>query len=334
MIIRFHCPTMIIKYFLIGFLLCYRTPERLIEGVILDAENGEPVPYVTVRLSDESFYTIGDLNGEFKLTIPNNNNNPILIFSSLGYETTSIVVYDNHYLTVELNKSITELDEVIINALSPRQIVEQAIRRITTDSFREDIRFNGSFNFLANIDAKVTKESDSIINIDENKYCLSSSLPTVSEIYYQSEVSMEKYFLYMMNFDHVLYPRGFLTTNNLSSWQFDLLDIIQTDGEYIYVIKATFLANEQIMKHEAILCIKDSNYSITEIDFNYFWYKEHFIQLTDNILSADISWKGSYKYNSSYGKYDIDSFMLSKKTKLLNDTIPGEVEIMGTFKRF
>ena len=78
------------------------------KGVVVD-ESGKPIPYVNIWVENENIGTTSEENGSFNLEI---NEEKILVFSALGFETRRIIstISENVIMTQQL----VQLNEVII----------------------------------------------------------------------------------------------------------------------------------------------------------------------------------------------------------------------------
>ena len=77
-------------------------------------QDGAPLTGVTISLKGTSVSTISDNTGSFKINIPDEQNNPILIFSSTGYLTQQVTVGGKSSIDVKLIRDIKNLNEVVV----------------------------------------------------------------------------------------------------------------------------------------------------------------------------------------------------------------------------
>lgn len=87
--------------------------QQQVSGKVTDAA-GLPVPGVTVLIKGTSKGTVTNFDGNYTITVPNPEN--VLVFSSLGFATQEITVGNRSTINITLKESLSELEEVTINA--------------------------------------------------------------------------------------------------------------------------------------------------------------------------------------------------------------------------
>ena len=90
--------------------------ERQVTGKVTGLADSSPLPGVNVVLKGTASGTITDSNGAFSMTVPSADSE--LIFSFVGFVTTSIKVGNSSTLTVALSEDISTLQEVIVSGLA------------------------------------------------------------------------------------------------------------------------------------------------------------------------------------------------------------------------
>ncbi|HEX7757425.1 MAG TPA: TonB-dependent receptor [Niabella sp.] len=86
-----------------------RFQEKL-SGKITDADSGEPLTGVTVSVKNGTISVYSDTAGVYTIAA---SRGAVLEFSFVGYESRAITVGDETQINVSLEKSITNLDEVV-----------------------------------------------------------------------------------------------------------------------------------------------------------------------------------------------------------------------------
>ncbi|GAB3651598.1 TonB-dependent receptor [Echinicola sediminis] len=83
-----------------------------IGGQVTSANEPAGIPGVTVRLKGSTTGTITDLDGKYSIEVPSETS--ILVFSSIGYATTEVVVGSRTEINVLLEEDTKALDEVVV----------------------------------------------------------------------------------------------------------------------------------------------------------------------------------------------------------------------------
>ena len=83
-----------------------------VTGVVTDQK--DPLPGVNITVKGSATGVVSDSNGSYSINVPNEN--AVLSFSFVGYETSEIVVGDRRIINVVLNESTQQIDEVIVVA--------------------------------------------------------------------------------------------------------------------------------------------------------------------------------------------------------------------------
>ncbi len=99
----------LLALFSISF-MCAQTFE--ITGTVIDQESNLPLPGVTISVIGESKGVITDFDGNYVLKVSNEER--VLRFSYLGFETQNIKVGKSRIINVTLNPESTSLDEVVV----------------------------------------------------------------------------------------------------------------------------------------------------------------------------------------------------------------------------
>ncbi|WP_421919292.1 SusC/RagA family TonB-linked outer membrane protein [Marinifilum sp.] len=88
--------------------------KKAITGKIKDAETGEELVGVTIRIKGTTDGTISDINGDYSfLAYPNST----IQFSYIGYVVKEEDVNERNSINISLSQDITNLDEVVVTAL-------------------------------------------------------------------------------------------------------------------------------------------------------------------------------------------------------------------------
>jgi hypothetical protein len=96
-----------------------------IEGCLLDRYTQEPVAYATVGLPSDAIGTITNLNGDFRLRLPDSLRGALLQFSHIGYLTqetdlSQMPAYPRIFL---LEPKVISIQEVVVRLVNPLRLL-------------------------------------------------------------------------------------------------------------------------------------------------------------------------------------------------------------------
>ncbi|MBB6463656.1 SusC/RagA family TonB-linked outer membrane protein [Flammeovirga kamogawensis] len=122
-----HLERIELKNYLLLFLIFLvtnigfgQTEKNLVSGTIKD-ENDEPLPGVTIRVLETGTGTISDYDGNFRVNLPKELENPKLQFSFVGLVTKEVDVKGRSFIEVKLAQDTQRLDEVIVVGYSSQK---------------------------------------------------------------------------------------------------------------------------------------------------------------------------------------------------------------------
>ncbi|UZR98967.1 SusC/RagA family TonB-linked outer membrane protein [Chondrinema litorale] len=82
-----------------------------ITGKVTSAEDGEPLPGVSIIVKGTATGTTTNFDGEFSISV---NSNDVLVFSFIGYKTFEIEVNNQTVIDVSLEMDLEQLEEVVV----------------------------------------------------------------------------------------------------------------------------------------------------------------------------------------------------------------------------
>ena len=80
-------------------------------GSVVDKQN-EPLPGVTVNIKGGSQGVITDVDGKYRIKVPNRK--AVLVFSFIGFQTQEVSINGRSTVDVILQETITQLNDVVI----------------------------------------------------------------------------------------------------------------------------------------------------------------------------------------------------------------------------
>lgn len=104
------------KLLLLTFLVLTGTfafaQQRTVSGTVTGAEDGQPLPGVNLVIKGTTSGTVTDVNGEYKITISNDDD--VIVFSFIGFQSQEIRVGSQASINVTLAADVQQLSEVVV----------------------------------------------------------------------------------------------------------------------------------------------------------------------------------------------------------------------------
>lgn len=130
-----------------------------IKGQVRDVK-GNSLPGVTVSVKGTSLGVVTDVNGNFKIELPDKKE-VILVFSFVGMKSQEIVCKDQLFLKVVMEEDVTEMQEVVVTGIFERKA--ESFTGSATVIKKEELMRRGNQNLLQNL-----KNIDPSFRIVEN----------------------------------------------------------------------------------------------------------------------------------------------------------------------
>lgn len=124
---------------------------KQITGKVEDPK-GEPLIGVSILVKGTDEGTITDMDGNYK--IETHSNNPVLIFSYIGYKTQEVSLKGQSSINVTLMDDTQIIDEVVVTALGIKR-AEKALSYNVQQVNTEAITANKDANFINALNGKV-----------------------------------------------------------------------------------------------------------------------------------------------------------------------------------
>lgn len=106
------------------------TNQIEISGKVIGQDDGMPIAGATIYAkSNNKIATISDENGNFKLSVPENEN--YIIVSYMGYETIESKINGTTQLSINLKPSENVLDQVFVTALGVKKVSKSITYAVT-----------------------------------------------------------------------------------------------------------------------------------------------------------------------------------------------------------
>ena len=108
-----------------------------IHGTVTDKKTGESVIGATVLVKGTSNGTISDVNGNYNLTVPDNE--AIIVYSYVGYKTVEIPANGSSAMNIKLEENVQEMEDVVVigYGTQKRQDLSSAISTISSKDIKD-----------------------------------------------------------------------------------------------------------------------------------------------------------------------------------------------------
>lgn len=116
--------------------------EISIRGKVISEDSPTGLPGVSIMVKGTSTGTVTDLDGAFELTVPDNN--AILVFSFVGYNTQEVTVGTQTQINITLESDVKALSEVVVvgYGTARRKDLTGSVQQISSRDFNAGINPN------------------------------------------------------------------------------------------------------------------------------------------------------------------------------------------------
>jgi len=135
-----------------GFILSsVMAQERIVRGKVTSSDDGMPLPGVSVVVQGTTKGTATDAGGVYSLSLSGAEN--VLLFSFVGFKTTTIAVGDQTVIDVVLESDVTTLGEVVVVGYGTQRKVDITGAVVQVDG--QEISKQVSINPISALQGKV-----------------------------------------------------------------------------------------------------------------------------------------------------------------------------------
>jgi outer membrane receptor for ferric coprogen and ferric-rhodotorulic acid len=89
--------------------------QRTVTGTVTRADDGSPLPGVTVLVQGTTIGQLTDAEGRYTIQVPNNQ--AVLNFSFIGFTPQSVTVGSQSAINIRMDEALLQMDEVVVTAL-------------------------------------------------------------------------------------------------------------------------------------------------------------------------------------------------------------------------
>lgn len=126
--------------------------DRVITGKVTSSEDGSSLPGVNVVIKGTTNGTVTDIDGNYKLSVPEDGG--ILVFSFIGLESQEAEIGSRSTIDALMDSDIQQLSEVVVTALGvTREVASLGYATQTVDA--EEVTKAKEANFVNSLSGKV-----------------------------------------------------------------------------------------------------------------------------------------------------------------------------------
>lgn len=263
-------------FFLLSF-YCLTAQTITINGKVLNKTDNQVIPYCAIGSMNTNKGTVCNENGEFVL---NTDSNEILVISLIGFEKKTINIQslpNKKDVIIYLEPTSYQLSEVSILAISPLEIIKNAINKIQTNYPLKPCILSGFYRETMEDNKKYTRLLEAAVNIYDpgfnprkNKLNEITKLIAVRSSYNLSPIFKGLHYngiteLYHRNL--VKYVGDFLNEKNFNNYVYQLDSVTVLNEEAVYVISFNPKKDIEKVLSEGKMFIRKKDFAILEINY-------------------------------------------------------------------
>jgi len=145
------------KIFFLALMLAVCIPYTIaqvktVTGRITSADDGNPIPGVTVIVKEAETGVITNIDGEYSIEVPANGQ--ILKFSFVGMISQEVAIGEQTKIDAVLQTDFVKVDEVVVTALGIRK-EKKALGYSVTEVNNEEITASRESNVINSLSGRV-----------------------------------------------------------------------------------------------------------------------------------------------------------------------------------
>jgi TonB-linked SusC/RagA family outer membrane protein len=131
--------TFLVAVFMHWSALSFSQSPQTISGTVTEAATGEGLPGVTVMIKGTGDGMVTDLEGKYRINVPQDLQNPTIVFSFVGYKTQEVPVANQSVIDVALQEDSKQLEEIVVVGYGSQLKAEVtgAVQSINADDLKD-----------------------------------------------------------------------------------------------------------------------------------------------------------------------------------------------------
>jgi hypothetical protein len=254
-----------------------------IKGKIVDSETKSPLVFATVAVKESNVAIVTNIDGEFTLKIGDPATSKSLDISFLGYKNKNVLISelrDNGYKNViMLEAAPIPIKEIIVKPLDPYDIVEKAIKNISTNYesvpnlmtafYRETIRKNRTYVSIGEAVVEIFKAPyANDIRFDGTRIYKgrkSTDVEKMDTVLFKLQGGPVS----VLQLDIAKNSESIMTLDAMQNYNYTLSGVIEIDNKPHYVVDFLQKPSVDIPLFMGSLYIEMESYAITEAEFGF-----------------------------------------------------------------
>lgn len=131
--------------------------QATLSGIVVEAESGEPLSFVNIRVEGTTLGTVSSLDGTYLLRLPPDNYT--IIYSMVGYKTENRIIdltEKNEVVNIKLFSAAIEFPDIVVTTTDPAVLIMEAalkrkaqqVNRLNTYTYLLYTKFYASLDTL------------------------------------------------------------------------------------------------------------------------------------------------------------------------------------------
>ena len=248
-----------------------------IEGHVVDAEDGLPMPLVNVSIKHQSLGTITNSQGAFEFKIPHTFKDSTLVFSFLGYHTSQVIIPESDsILNVVLEPSTVKLEEIEVAYKDPKEIITILKNNHGQNYWNKQALLSGFFRESIRQDGRYVQVSEAIVEIVKPSYDKPSNMERVKFIKGRKKHDLQSMDLVdfkleggpfqFSRVDIARYHDFFPKDNTLYKYAYDGIDVL--NEALVYKVSFKPYNDNGELLYSGILFIDAESFALVRAEFS------------------------------------------------------------------
>lgn len=278
---RLHITFLLIFSALLCFAINDPDDKKNVQGIVVDGETGEPLPFAHVYAG--GIRTVTNIDGEFTITLPKEDHVTIEV-SFIGYETSTIVQAEEK-LTVKLQPSSIQLEAVTVR--TGESIVWEVFKNLKlnyefrqksmTCYYKETLEDTAGFYYLAEGILDVFQPND--VSLDKTEI---SPIKVRKQAFKEmnSDITMIRGHASDMLRSLERREKSFIHQDNFKHYEYSFEGLSSYNGSEVFIVK--FEPIDKRGKSRGMLYIDSESHAVIKA--------EYFPLLNSYTLWDEVSW--------------------------------------------